>query len=198
MIVNLTKGQQADIDDSVTMVKIGLGWDINSEKDGASFDLDASAFMLGADGKVHNQKDFVYYNNLKGRNESVIHSGDNRTGEGDGDDECILIDFVKIPDDIDKIAITITLYDADMKRQNFGFVNNSFVRVVNINSIFDLDGKEIIHYDIGKNFSMETALVVGELCRVGNSWVFNALADGYQNGIEDVCEFYGVHGVNFK
>lgn len=198
MIVNLAKGQQADIETSVTMVKVGLGWDINSDKTGESFDLDVSAFMLGADGKVHNAEDFVYYNNLKGRGDSVMHSGDNRTGEGDGDDESILIDFVKIPDDIKKIAITVTLCDAEAKEQNFSFVRNSFVRVLNITNIFDLNGKEIIHYDIGENFAMETAIVVGELCRVGNGWVFNAIADGYQNGLEDVCECYGVHGVSFK
>lgn len=125
MAVNLSKGQRVSLDKSVTLARIGLGWDTNKYDGGSDFDLDASVFLLGANGKVLRDEDFVFYNNLNGRNGAVVHTGDNRTGEGDGDDEAIIIDFTKIPPEIEKIAVTVTIFDAQQRNQNFGQVSNA-------------------------------------------------------------------------
>ena len=128
MAVNLSKGQRVSLDKSVTLARIGLGWDTNKYDGGSDFDLDASVFLLGANGKVLRDEDFVFYNNLNGRNGAVVHTGDNRTGEGDGDDEAIIIDFTKIPPEIEKIAVAVTIFDAQQRNQNFGQVSNAYVR----------------------------------------------------------------------
>ena len=193
MAVNLTKGQRVSLDKSVTMARIGLGWDNNKDDGGQDFDLDACVFLLGANGKVLCDEDFVFYNNLSARNGAVQHTGDNRTGEGDGDDEAIIIDFTKIPQEIQKIAVTVTIFDAQAKNQNFGQVSNSYVRVVKIDNPDDQNGEEVLRFDLVEEFSIETALVVCEIYRYNGDWKFNAVAAGYQGGLEALCRSYGVN-----
>lgn len=193
MAVSLSKGQRVNIDKSVTLARIGLGWDINQYDSGNTFDLDACVFLLGANGKVRSDEDFVFYNNLTGANGAVVHTGDNRTGEGDGDDEAIIIDFSKIPADVEKIAVTVTIFDGAQKNQNFGQVNNSFVRVVKIQNPDDVNGEEVLRFDLVEEFSIETALVVCEIYRYNGDWKFNAVAAGYQGGLEALCRNYGVN-----
>ncbi|MDF2594624.1 MAG: putative stress response protein [Clostridia bacterium] len=193
MGVNLSKGQRVSLDKSLSRALIGLGWDTNKYDGGYDFDLDAAAFMLGENGKVLNDEDFVFYNNLDGRKGAVVHTGDNLTGEGDGDDEIILINFTKIPQEVKKIAITVTINDAASRRQNFGQVSNAYVRVAKMASETDTRGEEVIKFDLVEEFSVETALVVCEIYRNGNDWKFNAVAAGYQGGLEALCRSYGVN-----
>ena len=155
---------------------------------GADFDLDAAAFLVGENGKVPADSDFVFYGNLKHNSESVIHQGDNLTGAGDGDDEQILVDLSKVPANIAKIAFTVTIYDADVRKQNFGQVSNSFIRVVD-----ETTGSELIRFDLGEDFSIETAVVVGEIYRHNGEWKFNAIGSGFQGGLEALCVNYGVN-----
>ena len=193
MAVNLSKGQRVSLDKSVTMARIGLGWDTNRYDGGQDFDLDACVFLLGANGKVLKDEDFVFYNNLTARDGAVVHTGDNRTGDGDGDDEAIIIDFSKIPAEVEKIAVTVTIFDADIKHQNFGQVSNSYVRVVKIDNADDVNGEEVLRFDLVEEFSIETALVVCEIYRYNGDWKFNAVAAGYQGGLEALCRAYGVN-----
>ena len=193
MAVNLSKGQRVSLDKSITMARIGLGWDVNRYDGGQDFDLDACVFLLGANGKVLCDEDFVFYNNLTARNGAVVHTGDNRTGEGEGDDEAIIIDFTKIPPEIEKIAVTVTIFDAQVKNQNFGQVSNSYVRVVKIENPDDINGEEALRFDLVEEFSIETALVVCEIYRYNGDWKFNAVAAGYQGGLEALCRSYGVN-----
>lgn len=193
MAVNLSKGQRVSLDKSVTMARIGLGWDTNRYDGGQDFDLDACVFLLGANGKVIKDEDFVFYNNLTARNGAVTHTGDNRTGDGDGDDEAIIIDFSKVPAEIEKIAVTVTIFDAAQKNQNFGQVSNSYVRVVKIDNPDDINGEEVLRFDLVEEFSIETALVVCEIYRYNGDWKFNAVAAGYQGGLESLCRAYGVN-----
>lgn len=193
MAVNLSKGQRVSLDKSVTMARIGLGWDINRYDGGQDFDLDACVFLLGANGKVIKDEDFVFYNNLSARNGAVVHTGDNRTGEGDGDDEAIIIDFSKVPQEVEKIAVTVTIFDGAQKNQNFGQVSNSYVRVVKIDNPDDRGGEEVLRFDLVEEFSIETALVVCEIYRYNGDWKFNAVAAGYQGGLEALCRAYGVN-----
>ena len=137
---------------------VGLGWDVNAFDSGADFDLDAAAFLCGAEGKCITDKEFIFYGNLEHTSGAVKHMGDNLTGEGDGDDEQIQIDLGKIPANIEKIAFTVTIYDAETRRQNFGQVSNAYIRIVDGTS-----NTELIRYDLGEDFSIETAVVVGEL-----------------------------------
>lgn len=193
MGVNLSKGQRVSLDKAITRALIGLGWDTNQYDGGFDFDLDAAAFLLGENGKVLNDEDFVFYNNLEGRNGSVIHTGDNLTGEGDGDDEVILIDFTKIPQEIKKIAITVTIHEAVERGQNFGQVSNAYVRVAKRNSDSDFVGEEVLKFDLVEEFSIETAIVVCEIYRYNNDWKFNAVGAGYQGGLMALCKAYGVN-----
>lgn len=193
MGVNLTKGQRVCLEKSMTRALVGLGWDINMYDGGADFDLDASAFMLGANGKVRKDEDFIFYGNLKSQDGSVLHTGDNLTGEGDGDDEVLIIDFTKIPADVQKIAITVTIYDAQSRRQNFGQVSNAYVRVARMANENDMSGTEVLKFDLVEEFSIETALVVCEIYRNGNDWKFNAVGAGYQGGLAALCRAYGVN-----
>lgn len=193
MAVNLSKGQRVSLDKSVTMARIGLGWDVNRYDGGQDFDLDACVFLLGANGKVLRDEDFVFYNNLNARDGAVVHSGDNRTGDGEGDDETIFIDFSKVPAEIEKIAVTVTIFDADQKHQNFGQVSNSYVRVSKVDSPDDQGGEEVLRFDLVEEFSIETALVVCEIYRYNGDWKFNAVAAGYQGGLEALCRAYGVN-----
>ena len=193
MGVNLSKGQRVSLDKNMTMALIGLGWDTNKYDGGADFDLDASAFLLGANGKVRKDEDFIFYGNLKSSDGSVRHTGDNLTGDGDGDDEVLIIDFSKVPSDVQKIAITVTIYDAPVRNQNFGQVSNAYVRVARMANENDMVGTEVLKFDLAEEFSVETALVVCEIYKNGADWKFNAVGAGYQGGLEALCRSFGVN-----
>ena len=193
MGVNLSKGQRVKLGKDMPLALIGLGWDVNKYDGGNDFDLDASAFLLDSNGKVRNDSDFIFYGNLKHSSGSVCHTGDNRTGEGDGDDEVLIIDFRKIPSDIQKIAITVTIYEAKERNQNFGQISNAYVRVARMANENDLTGIEELRFDLVEDFSIETALVVCEIYRNVSDWKFNAVGAGYQGGLEALCRTYGVN-----
>ena len=166
---------------------MGLGWDVNRFDTGGDFDLDAAAFLLGDNGKASMSEDFVFYGNLTHPTGCAQHMGDNLTGAGDGDDEQIKVDLSKVPADITKIAFTVTIYEAEQRRQNFGQVNNAFIRVYN-----EETGEELVRYDLGEDFSIETAVVFGELYKNNSEWKFNAIGCGYQGGLAALCANYGV------
>ena len=190
MAISLQKGQKIDLtktNPGLKKILIGLGWDINKYDGGSDFDLDAAAFLLGANGKVSSDEDFVFYKNLKHKSGSVEHLGDNLTGAGEGDDEQIKIDLSKVPVNVDKIDFTVTIYDADARKQKFGQVENAYIRVVN-----DETGVELIRYDLGEDFSIETAVVVGEIYRNKGEWKFNAVGSGWSGGLAALCRNYGI------
>lgn len=190
MPINLSKGQKVSLSKEapgMTHVMVGLGWDTNRYDGGNDFDLDASVFLTGVSGKCESDKDFIFYGNKEHPSGAVKHMGDNRTGDGEGDDEQIFVDLSAVPANIDKIAVTITIYDADKRRQNFGQVSNSYCRIVN-----DETGEEIVRYDLGEDFSIETAIVVGEVYRHGGEWKFNAIGSGYAGGLAALCAQYGI------
>lgn len=190
MPVCLSKGQKVNLtkdNPGLQKVIVGLGWDLNRYDTGGDFDLDAAVFMLTESGKVSRQEDFVFYGNPKDPSGAVQHMGDNRTGAGEGEDEQILIDLSKVPDNITKIAITVTIYDAEGRRQNFGQVNNSFIRLYN-----EQNNQELLRYDLEEDFSIETAAVFGELYKHNGEWKFNAIGSGYQGGLAALCAGYGV------
>lgn len=190
MPVSLQKGQKVSLtkgNPGLTRVVVGLGWDVNAYDTGGDFDLDAAAFLLTDMGKVSESGDFVFFGNLTHPSGAVQHLGDNLTGVGDGDDEQIKIDLSKVPANITKIAITVTIYEAESRRQNFGQVNNAFVRIYN-----ESTGEEMLRYDLGEDFSIETAAVFGELYKNGGEWKFNAIGSGYQGGLAALCNNYGV------
>ena len=190
MVVSLSKGQKVDLtktNPGLTKVHIGLGWDTNKYDGGQAFDLDSSVFLLGEDGKVTGPADFVFYNNTTGGNGSVVLSGDNLTGDGCGADEAVVIALNDVPASIQRITFTVTIHDADARGQNFGMVSNAFIRVVNEGS-----GEEVIRYDLGEDFSIETALVVGELYRHNGEWKFSAIGSGYQGGLAALCNDFGL------
>jgi tellurium resistance protein TerD len=192
MGVNLAKGQRVQLEKSLTLAMVGLGWDVKKFDGGADFDLDASAFLLGANGKVSRDDDFIFYSNLRSRGDAVIHTGDNRTGAGDGDDEKIIINFAKVPEDVSRIAITVTIYDAEVRRQNFGQVINAYVRIAKMSDEKDFNGEEVLRFDLGEDFSTETAMVVCEIYRHENDWKFNAVGSGYAGGLAALCRSFGV------
>ena len=190
MPVSLKKGQKVSLtkdNPGLTKVIVGLGWDVNAFDSGADFDLDAAAFMVGANGKCPTEKEFVFYGNLEHTSGAIKHMGDNLTGAGDGDDEQIQVDLTKIPANVEKVAFTVTIYDSDARRQNFGQVSNAFIRIVD-----EATGTELIHYDLGEDFSIETAVVVGELYRHNGEWKFNAIGSGFQGGLAALCAHYGI------
>ena len=190
MPINLSKGQKVDLtkgNPGLKSIMVGLGWDINAFDSGADFDLDAAAFLLGADGKCPSDKEFVFYGNLSHATGAVVHQGDNLTGAGEGDDEQILVDLSKVPANIDKVAFTVTIYEAESRHQNFGQVSNAFIRLVD-----EANGQEMVRYDLGEDFSIETAVVVGELYRNNGEWKFNAIGSGFQGGLAALCAHYGI------
>ena len=190
MPINLSKGQKVDLtkgNPGLKKIMVGLGWDVNAFDTGADFDLDAAVFMLGTNGKCPTDKEFIFYSNLKHPSESVIHQGDNLTGEGDGDDEQIMVDLTKVPANIERIAFTVTIYESDVRHQNFGQVSNAYIRLVD-----ESTGVELIHYDLGEDFSIETAVVVGELYKNNGEWKFNAIGSGFQGGLAALCGHYGI------
>lgn len=190
MPINLSKGQKVDLtkgNASLKHIMVGLGWDVNAFDSGSDFDLDASAFMCGANGKCPTEKEFVFYGNLEHPSGAVKHQGDNLTGEGDGDDEQIFVDLKAIPESVDKIAFTVTIYEAQERRQSFGQVSNAYIRIVDEDT-----NQELIRYDLGEDFSIETAIVVGELYRHNGEWKFNAIGSGFQGGLAALCGHYGI------
>ena len=193
MAINLQKGQRVSLDNSMKLALVGLGWDTNRYDGGFDFDLDASAFLLGENGKLLRDEDFVFYNNLNGRDGAVVHTGDNLTGDGDGDDEVIMIDFSKIPSEIKKSAICVTIHDAEARRQNFGQVSNAYIRIAKLSDEFDTVGEPVLKFDLEEEFSIETALVVAEIYFKNGEWKFNAVAAGYQGGLEAICRSFGAN-----
>ncbi|TQR16553.1 TerD family protein [Psychrobacillus soli] len=191
MGINLSKGQKVDLtktNPGLVNVTVGLGWDTNKYDGGNDFDLDSSVFLLGSNGKCSSESDFVFYNNTTGAGGAVVHTGDNRTGDGAGDDEAVNINLSTVPASIEKIAFSITIHDAEARGQNFGQVNNSYVRILNADS-----GEELIRYDLGEDFSIETAVVVGELYRHSGEWKFNAIGSGYQGGLGALVTDFGLN-----
>lgn len=190
MPVSLTKGQKVSItkdNPGLTKVVVGLGWDVNRFDTGGDFDLDTAAFMLDDSGKISTQEDFIFFGNLRHSTGAVQHMGDNLTGEGDGDDEQIKVDLSLVPANITKIAFSVTIYDAESRHQNFGQVNNAYIRIYN-----EATGEEILRYDLGEDFSIETAAVFGEMYKNGGEWKFNAIGSGYQGGLAALCANFGV------
>lgn len=190
MGINLQKGGKADLtkgNAGLSTVIVGLGWDPYKYSGSYDFDLDAAAFLLTETGKVAKDTDFVFYNNLKHPSGSVIHMGDNLTGEGEGDDEQIIVDLKKVPNDVARVAFTVTIHEADTRKQNFGQVSNAFIRVVN-----QADNKELVKFDLGEDFSVETAVIFGELYRHSGEWKFSAVGEGFKGGLAALCKNYGI------
>lgn len=189
MGISLSKGQGVNLSKeapNLTRIMVGLGWD-ERQTDGAAYDLDATAFLVGADGKVYEQPGLVGYMAPKGANGAVEYGGDNRTGEGEGDDETIDIDLSKLPESIQKVVITVTIHDADKLNQNFGGIDNSFVRIVN------KDGEaELCKFDLREDFDIETAMIMGEVYRHNGEWKFRAIGQGFANGLHGLCNMFGV------
>jgi tellurium resistance protein TerD len=190
MALSLSKGGNLSLtktDPSLSKILVGLGWDPRAT-DGAQFDLDASAFLLNAAGKVRGEQDFIFYNQLKSADGSVEHTGDNRDGEGAGDDESIKVDLSRVPGDIEKISITVTIHDAQVRGQSCGQVGNAFIRIVN-----DVTGVEVVRFDLAEDASTETAMVFGELYRNNGEWKFRAVGQGYAGGLGAMCGQYGLN-----
>jgi len=189
MAISLSKGGNVNLSKEapgLAIVKLGLGWDTRAT-DGAEFDLDASAFMLKTDGKVINDSGFIFYNNKTSSCGSVNHMGDNRTGEGDGDDEVISVELAKIPTEIDKLAFTVTIHDAAARKQNFGMVAKAYIRCINANG-----DVEIARFDLSEDGSTESAMIFGELYRHGGEWKFKAVGQGFAGGLAPLATNFGV------
>lgn len=193
--ISLVKGEKVSLnkialDKGITTpldnLTVGLGWDVNNFT-GAPFDLDASCFMLGQNERVPNNSYFIFYGQLQGPNGAVIHTGDNLTGEGEGDDEQLKVCLSKVPAEIQKLVFAVTIYDCKVRNQNFGQVKNAFIRVVD-----DTSGKELVRFDLTEQFSTQTALIVGEIYRYNNEWKFNAVGGGYPDDLSNFCNKYGV------
>ena len=183
MAINLQKGQREAI--NAQKFIIGLGWDTNQSSTGASFDLDASVFVLGENGKLLSDSHFVFYNNLKSPNEAVVHTGDNLTGDGDGDDEQVIVDLSKIESNAAEICVVVTIHDADDRKQNFGQVRNSFIRIFDTNT-----NQEILKYELDEDFSIETAVEFGRIYKRNNEWKFEAVGMGMKGGLQDYLNKY--------
>ncbi|NHQ85131.1 TerD family protein [Iodobacter sp. HSC-16F04] len=189
MAISLQKGGNVNLSKEAPSLKklvIGLGWDPRVT-DGSAFDLDGSAFMLKADGKVRADSDFIFYNNLKSTDGSVTHAGDNTSGQGDGDDEKIVIDLALVPADIDKITVGVTIHDAEARKQNFGMVGKAYIRCLDANG-----DKEIARYDLSEDSSTETAMIFGEIYRAGAEWKFKAVGQGFAGGLAPLARSFGI------
>ncbi|WP_420595098.1 TerD family protein [Deinococcus sp.] len=189
MPITLAKGGNLSLskeDPNLTKAILGLGWDVRST-DGQDFDLDASAFLLNASGKVRADSDFIFYNQMKSTDGSVEHTGDNRTGEGEGDDEQIKIDLSRVPAEVQTVSFTVTIHDAETRRQSFGQVRNAFIRLVNEQS-----NNEIVRFDLGEDFSTETAVIFAEIYRNNNEWKFRAVGQGFAGGLGALARNYGI------
>ena len=189
MAISLQKGGNVNLSKEspgLTKVIVGLGWDPRAT-DGAEFDLDGSAFLLKADGKVRSDSDFIFYNNLKSTDGSVAHAGDNRSGAGDGDDEKVVVDLARVPPEVDKISVCVTIHEADARKQNFGMVNKAYIRCLDANG-----EKELARYDLSEDGSTETAMIFGELYRAGAEWKFKAIGQGFKGGLGPLARNFGV------
>ena len=190
MGVSLSKGGNVSLSKEapgLTAVLVGLGWEARTTT-GADFDLDASAILTGETGKVVSDKDFVFYNNLKSVDGSVEHTGDNLTGEGEGDDEVIKVNLATVPTAVSKIVFPVSIYEAESRLQSFGQVRNAYIRVVN-----QANGQELARYDRTEDASTETARVFGELYRNGAEWKFRAIGQGYASGLRGIAQDFGVN-----
>jgi tellurium resistance protein TerD len=182
-MINLEKGQRVNIE--IPAFTVGLGWDTNDSSTGFDFDLDASAFILGENKKILSDEYFVFYNNLQSPDGSVKHTGDNLTGEGDGDDESIMIDLTKINPNATEICFVVTIHKADERKQNFGQVRNSFIRIYNTNT-----GEEILKYELEEDFSIETAVEFGRIYKKNGQWKFEAIGVGQKQGLQEYLNKY--------
>ncbi|NES81586.1 MAG: TerD family protein [Moorea sp. SIO2B7] len=190
MAISLQKGQRVSLEKvapGLLAAMIGLGWDVKATDTGQDFDLDSSVFLLDANEKLVSDKHFIFYNNLTSPDpdKSVTHMGDNLTGAGEGDDEVIIVDLRKVPQDVQKIVFTVTIHQAEERRQNFGQVNNAFVRLVDVKT-----KEEVLRYDLEEDFSIETALIMAELYRKNGDWRVNAVGAGYQGGLQAILDRY--------
>jgi tellurium resistance protein TerD len=189
MAISLSKGGNVNLSKEapgLNKIVVGLGWDARAT-DGAAFDLDASAFLVKLDGKVRSDNDFCFYNNKVVGDGAVQHTGDNTTGAGDGDDETVKVELSKIPADLDKVVFAVTIHEADTRKQNFGQVNHAYIRVVNEDG-----GQEIARYDLSEDASIETAMIFGEIYRVGADWKFKAVGQGFVGGLGPLASSFGV------
>ncbi|MFE3599749.1 TerD family protein [Streptomyces sp. NPDC059096] len=190
MGVSLSKGGNVSLTKAapnLTAVTVGLGWDVRTTT-GSDFDLDASALLTNAEGKVTVDGNFIFFNNLKSPDGSVEHTGDNLTGEGEGDDEAIKVNLATVPADVEKIVFPVSIYEAESRQQSFGQVRNAFIRVVN-----QADNNELARYDLSEDASTETAMVFGELYRNGAEWKFRAIGQGYASGLRGIAQDFGVN-----
>ncbi|MBL6987690.1 MAG: TerD family protein [Methylobacter sp.] len=190
MAVSLTKGGNVNLSKEapgLNKIVVGLGWDARAT-DGAAFDLDASAFLVKMDGKVRSDSDFCFYNNKVVGDGSVQHQGDNTTGEGEGDDEVVKVELSKVPGELDKIVFAVTIHDAETRKQNFGQVSHAYIRICN-----EEGGAEIARYDLSEDASVETAMIFGEIYRVGTDWKFKAVGQGFAGGLGPLAASFGVN-----
>ena len=189
MAISLTKGGNVNLSKeapTLTNMTVGLGWNPRAT-DGQAFDLDAIAFLVKEDGKLRADNDFIFFNNLKSVDGSVEHTGDNRTGAGDGDDETIKVDLTKVPADVNKIIFCAVIYDGQARNQNFGQVSNAYIRIVNAQG-----GSEVARYDLSEDGSTETAMIFGELYKHNGEWKFRAVGQGFAGGLGPLASSYGV------
>ncbi|WP_158773693.1 TerD family protein [Cobetia sp. L2A1] len=189
MAISLSKGGNISLSKEspgIRKIHIGLGWD-NRVTTGAEFDLDASVFLLNSEGKCRQDKDFIFYGNLKSVDGSVEHTGDNLTGEGDGDDEVIIVDLEKVPADVEKLAVTVTIHEAESRGQNFGGIENAFARIVNLES-----SQEVVRYDLSEDYSVENSMIFCEVYRNNGEWKFKAIGQGFSNGLAGLASKYGL------
>lgn len=190
MALSLSKGQNLSLsktDPGLKKLLIGLGWDPRAT-DGQEFDLDASLFMLGENGKVRSDADFIFYNQKISGCGSVIHTGDNRTGAGEGDDEQVKVDLSKVPANVQRLVVAVTIHDAEIRSQSFGQVSNAFIRLVN-----EETGAEVVRYDLSEDYSTETAIIFGEVYRHNGKWKFKAVGQGYAGGLAAMCHWFGIN-----
>jgi tellurium resistance protein TerD len=190
MAISLSKGGNVNLSKEapgLNKIVVGLGWDARAT-DGAAFDLDASAFLVKLDGKVRSDNDFCFYNNKVVADGAVQHAGDNTTGAGEGDDETVKVELSRIPADLDKVVFAVTIHEADARKQNFGQVNHAYIRVVN-----EEGGQEIARYDLSEDASIETAMIFGEIYRVGTDWKFKAVGQGFAGGLGPLAASFGVN-----
>lgn len=190
MAVSLSKGGNVSLskeDPNLKNILVGLGWDVRAT-DGSDFDLDASVFLLNEGGRVRSDQDFIFYNNLRSSDGSVEHTGDNRTGVGEGDDEAVKVALDRVPGDVAKITLAVTIHDGEGRRQNFGMVSNAFIRVLNNDT-----GRELARYDLSEDASTETAMIFGEVYRHGGEWKFRAVGQGYAGGLAPLARNFGVN-----
>ncbi|MCK8058238.1 MULTISPECIES: TerD family protein [unclassified Fusibacter] len=191
MAVNLTKGQKVDLtkgNPGMDKVVVGLGWDTNKYDGAQDFDLDSAAFLTNAQGKVVADSDFIFFNNLVHPSQAVKHLGDNLTGEGEGDDEQLVVTLSKVPAEYEKISFTVTIHDAEARGQNFGQISNAFIRIVN-----EATNEELIRYDLSEDYSIETAVVVAELYKHNGEWKFAAIGAGFEGGLASLCQNFGIN-----